>query len=65
MKNSVCKHHTQDVKLVQFDAAFTEVNPEGLHRVAFGRFDSKREALNLHNYIRFALKEEAWYLEEQ
>jgi hypothetical protein len=48
-----------------FDAAFTEVNPEGLHRVAFGRFDSKREALNLHNYIRFALKEDAWYLEEQ
>ena len=48
-----------------FDAAFTEVNPEGLHRVAYGRFDSKREALNLHNYIRFALKEEAWYLEEQ
>jgi hypothetical protein len=48
-----------------FDAAFTEVNPEGLHRVAYGRFDSKREALNLHNYIRYALKEEAWYLEEQ
>ena len=47
-----------------FDAAFTEVNPEGLHRVAYGRFFSKREALNLHNYIRFALKEEAWYLEE-
>ena len=47
-----------------FDAAFTEVNPEGLHRVAYGRFTSKREALNLHNYIRFALKEEAWYLEE-
>ena len=47
-----------------FDAAFTEVNPEGLHRVAYGRFASKREALNLHNYIRFALKEEAWYLEE-
>jgi hypothetical protein len=47
-----------------FDAALTEVNPEGLHRVAYGRFASKREALNLHNYIRFALKEEAWYLEE-
>ena len=59
-----------EMKLAQlqsegFDAAFTEVNPEGLHRVAYGRFDSKREALNLHNYIRYALKEEAWYLEEQ
>mgnify|MGYP001227168832 CR=1 FL=1 len=48
-----------------FDAAYTVVNPEGLHRVAFGRFTSKREALNLHNYIRYALKEEAWYLEEK
>ena len=47
-----------------FDAAYTEVNPEGLNRVAYGRFTSKREALNLHNYIRYALKEEAWYLEE-
>jgi cell division protein FtsN len=47
-----------------FDAAFTEVNPEGLNRVAYGRFTSKREALNLHNYIRYALKEEAWFLEE-
>ena len=53
-----------ELKTEGFDAAFTEVNPEGLHRVAFGRFTSKREALNLHNYIRFALKEEAWYLEE-
>ena len=34
-----------------FDAAFTEVNPQGLYRVAYGRFVSKREALNLHNYI--------------
>ena len=24
--------------------------------MAFGRFTSKREALNLHNYIRFALE---------
>ena len=48
-----------------YDAAFTEINPEGLHRVAFGRFTSKREALNLHNFIRFSLQEEAWYLEEK
>jgi hypothetical protein len=57
-------------KLVQlkaegFDAAFTEVNPEGLIRVAYGRFTSKREALRLHNYVRHALKEEVWYLEEK
>ena len=47
-----------------FQAAFTEVNPEGLYRVAYGRFVSKREALNLHNYIRYALKEDAWFLVE-
>ena len=52
------------LKAEGFDAAFTEVNPQGLNRVAYGRFTSKREALNLHNYIRFALKEEAWYLVE-
>ena len=45
--------------------AFTEVNPEGLYRVAYGRFVSKREALNLHNYIRYALKEDAWFLVEK
>ena len=48
-----------------FDAAFTEVNPQGLYRVAYGRFVSKREALNLHNYIRYALKEDAWFLVEK
>jgi hypothetical protein len=48
-----------------FQAAFTEVNPEGLYRVAYGRFVSKREALNLHNYIRYALKEDAWFLVEK
>lgn len=53
-----------ELKSEGFDAAYTEVNPEGLHRVAYGRFKSKREALNLHNYIRHALKEEVWFLEE-
>ena len=53
------------LKAEGFDAAFTEVNPDGLNRVAYGRFTSKREALNLHNYIRYALQEEVWYLEEK
>ena len=48
-----------------FEAAFTEVNPEGLYRVAYGRFNTKREALNLHNYVRYALKEDAWFLVEK
>ena len=55
----------EKLKVDGFDAAYTEVNPEGLHRVAYGRFVSKREALNLHNYIRYALKEDAWFLAEK
>ena len=55
----------EKLKVDGFDAAYTEVNPEGLHRVAYGRFVSKREALNLHNYIRYALKEDAWFLVEK
>ena len=47
-----------------FSAAFTVVNPEGLHRVAYGRYTTKREALNLLHYIKYSLGEEAWYLEE-
>jgi len=48
-----------------FEAAFAEINPVGLHRVAYGRFESKREALNLHNYIRYRLEEDAWFLIEK
>ena len=55
----------EKLKVDGFDAAYTEVNPEGLHRVAYGRFVSKKEALNLHNYIRYALKEDAWFLVEK
>jgi hypothetical protein len=55
----------KNLRVNGFDAAFTEVNPQGLHRVAYGRFISKREALNLHNYVKFALKEDAWFLVEK
>lgn len=52
------------LKTEGFDAAFTELNPEGMHRVAYGRYENKREAINMLYYIRFTLEEEAWYLEE-
>ena len=39
-------------------------NPEGMHRVAYGRFTSKREAIKLLYFIKYTLKEDAWYLEE-
>ena len=54
----------EDLKSQGYSAAFAVVNPEGLHRVAYGRYTSKREALNLLSFIKYSLKEEAWYLEE-
>jgi len=48
-----------------YEAELTERNPSGLFRVAYGRFTSKREALSLHDYIIYALEQEAWYLEEK
>ena len=55
----------QQLKEEGFDAAYTDINPVGLHRVAYGRFSSKREALNLHNFVRYSLKEEVWFLAEK
>lgn len=55
----------EDLKSQGYSAAFAVVNPEGLHRVAYSRFTSKREALNLLSYIKNTLQEEAWYLEEK
>ncbi|MGC6423028.1 MAG: SPOR domain-containing protein [Flavobacteriaceae bacterium] len=54
----------EDLKSQGYSAAFAEVNPEGLHRVAYGRYASKKEALNLLYYIKYTLEEEAWYLIE-
>lgn len=54
-----------DLKKQGYDAAFTAVNPEGMHRVAYGRFTSKREAIKLLYFIKYTLKEDAWYLEEK
>ena len=34
-----------------------------LFRVAYGKFSSKKKALNLFYFIRYTLEEEAWYLE--
>jgi|DEB0MinimDraft_10_1074344.scaffolds.fasta_scaffold14984_1 hypothetical protein len=48
-----------------YEAAFTAVNPEGMHRVAYGRFTNKREAIKLLYFIKYTLKEDAWYLEEK
>ena len=47
-----------------FEAAFAEASPDGLIRVAYGRFESKRKAYQLLNFIKYSLEEEAWYLVE-
>jgi len=47
-----------------FEAAFAETSDEGFYRVAYGRFESKREAYKLLNFIKYTLGEEAWYLVE-
>ncbi|MFQ3340421.1 MAG: hypothetical protein ACI9TK_000072 [Flavobacteriaceae bacterium] len=47
------------------DAALAEINPEGLYRAAYGRFTNKKEAINLLYFLKYTLKEDAWYLEEK
>jgi len=37
---------------------------EGFHRVAFGRFSSRKKAVNLLVFVKYTLQEEAWFLEE-
>ena len=54
----------EDLKSQGYSAAYAVINPEGLHRVAYGRYTSKKEAINLLYYIKYTLEEEAWYLEE-
>ena len=54
----------EELKSQGFEAAFAEASPDGLIRVAYGRFESKREAYRLLSFIKYSLEEEAWYLVE-
>ena len=54
----------EELKSHGFEAAFAEASPDGLIRVAYGRFETKREAYRLLNFIKYSLEEEAWYLVE-
>lgn len=47
-----------------FEAAFAEQSADGLIRVAYGRYTSKREAYQMLTFITGSLGEEAWYLVE-
>lgn len=46
------------------DAGYAAQSADGLIRVAYGRFESKRKAYQLLNFINNSLEEEAWYLVE-
>ena len=54
----------EQLKNEGYPAALAEINPEGIHRVAYGRYLDKKEAINMLYFIKYTLKEEAWYLEE-
>ena len=47
-----------------YDAAIAEINPEGLFRVAYGRFKSKSKAIKLLYHLKYTLKKDAWFLIE-
>ena len=54
-----------NLKAEGYPAALAEVNPKGLYRVAYGRYNSKKEAVNMLYFLKYTLKEDAWYLEER
>ena len=53
------------LKAEGYPAALAEVNPKGLYRVAYGRYNSKKEAINMLYFLKYTLKEDAWFLEER
>ena len=46
------------------EALLAKQSPEGYYRVAYGRFESKRKAMQLYYFLTQTLKLEAWYLAE-
>ena len=63
MENATKK--LEQLKSEGYPAELAEINPEGIHRVAYGRYLTKKEAINMLYFIKYTLKEEAWYLEEK
>ena len=48
-----------------YDASYTDINPKGLHRVAYGRFKSKNKAIELLYKLRYTSNKEVWFLIEE
>ena len=59
------RNKVANLKAEGYPAALAEVNPKGLYRVAYGRYNSKKEAINMLYFLKYTLKEDAWYLEER
>ena len=53
------------LKAEGYPAALAQTNPEGLIRVAYGRYETKKEAINMFYFLKYTLEEDAWYLEER
>lgn len=48
-----------------YPASLAQPSSDGLYRVAYGQYDTKKEAINMLYFLKYTLKEEAWYLEEK
>lgn len=48
-----------------YSAELAESNSGGLYRAAFGRYETRKEAINMLYFLKYTLKEDAWYLEEK
>ncbi len=54
----------KNLKKKGYNSSLVSVNPKGMYRVAYERFESKKEALDLLYHIKYNLGEEGWYLKE-
>ena len=55
----------ESLKSEGYPAELAQSNPDGLYRVAYGRYSTKKEAINMLYFLKYTLEEEAWYLEEK
>ena len=59
------KRKIETLKKKGYASEMAEVNPEGMFRVAYGRFKSKKEAIKLLYSLKYVQKKDAWYLLEK
>lgn len=62
---SYAKRKIKTLKKEGYDSEMAQINPKGMFRVAYGRFESKREAVKLLYSLKNIQKKDAWYLIER